>query len=200
MEPTPSPSRVTSISDHAIDNLRYIRDTMETAGTFTAVPGWGGAWIGVTALLTAALAGRGATGATWLTIWGGEALVAVTILTIAMVRKARAAGLPLLSGPARRFAMSLAPPLAAGALLSVVLVRAGLWTTLPGVWLVLYGAAVVTGGMHSTRCVPIMGTLFMLLGAVALFAPAAWGNIWMALGFGGLHVVFGIYIARRHGG
>ena len=60
--------------------------------------------------------------------------------------------------------------------------------------------AVVTGGAFSVRVVPIMGLCMMVTGAVALLAPAAWGNIFMAVGFGGLQIVFGSLIAHRHGG
>jgi hypothetical protein len=45
-----------------------------------------------------------------------------------------------------------------------------------------------------------MGVLFMTLGAISFLAPAAWGNVFMAAGFGGLHIIFGIIIARNHGG
>ena len=112
-----------------------------------------------------------------------EALLALIVGGWAIDRKARRAEEPLLSGPGRKFALSYSPPILVGILLTIVLYRAGLHTTLPGVWLLLYGTAVVTGGAFSVKIVPVMGVCFMLLGATALFAPAAWGNYFMAAGF-----------------
>jgi len=189
-----------AIDARAADNLRYIRETMERAASFTAVPGWGGVAIGLTAIVAARVAVRQSAPRAWLVIWLGEALLAVLIAAATAVQKARAAKMPLLSGPGRKFALSFAPPLVVGAPLTAVLFHAGYTAVLPGMWLLLYGTAVVTGGAFSVRVVPVMGLCFMCLGAAALFAPAAWGNWFMAAGFGGLQIVFGLVIARRYGG
>jgi hypothetical protein len=117
-----------------------------------------------------------------------------------MARKARRGGTTVLSYSGRRFVLSYVPPILVGALLTVVLVRAGLHSTLPGTWLLLYGTGVVTGGAFSVRVVPLMGFCFMALGTAALFGPSAWGSGLMAAGFGLLHIVFGLIIARRYGG
>lgn len=185
---------------HALEDLRFIRETMERAGSFTAVPGWGGVVIGLTALVAALVAARAPSAEVWLVIWLVAALVSFAIAGWAMMRKARAAMTPLLSAPGRKFALSFAPPLLVGALLTAVLYRAGLVAALPGMWLLLYGTGIVTGGAFSVKVVPVMGLCFMAMGAAALFSPAAWGNAFMAAGFGGLHIAFGILIARRYGG
>jgi len=183
-----------------MDHLRFIRDTMASASAFTAVPGWGGVAMGVTALAAAAFAMTRAGLDAWLAIWFAEGMLAIGIGALAMKQKAEAAGEPLLSAPARKFAFSFAPPLLAGALLTLVLHHNGLMSAIPGMWLLLYGAGVVTGGAFSVPVVPVMGISFMALGAIAVFCPFAWGNLFLAAGFGGLHIVFGIVIARRYGG
>jgi hypothetical protein len=189
-----------ALHDRAIDNLRFIRETMERASSFTAVPGWGGVLMGVSALAASFIASQQTHRNLWLTTWVVEALLALIIGGWAMDRKARRAETPLLTGPGRKFALSYSPPILVGVLLSLVFLRGGLVSALPGMWLLLYGTGVVTGGAFSVKIVPVMGICFMSLGAVALFAPAAWGNYLMAAGFGGLHIIFGLIIARRHGG
>ncbi len=193
----PEPVRLEA---HAADNLRFIRETMERAGSFTAVPGWGGLAMGVTAVVAAGIAARQSGPGGWLVIWLTEALLALVIAGAAAVRKAARARVPLLSGPGRKFALSFAPPLLVGALLTAMLFSAGYVAVLPGMWLLLYGTAVVTGGAFSVRVVPVMGLCFMVLGTAALFAPAAWGNWFMAAGFGGLQILFGLVIAKKYGG
>ena len=203
IRPLPPPEEEPSLDLHAraMDNLRFIRETMERAGSFTAVSGWGQVVIGVAALLAARIASlQPATTETWLATWSAAAIVAVLVGVLTTAMKARSARMPLLSGPGRKFTLSLAPPLVAGAVLTVVLYRAGMADVLPGVWLLLYGAGIITAGAFSVSAVPVMGFCFMLVGAAAAFTPAAWGDAWMAAGFGGLHVGFGILIARRHGG
>jgi hypothetical protein len=196
----PRPIESPAVDTYDIENLRFIRETMERSAAFTAVPGWGGVLIGVTAVVASLVAAGESSPRAWLAVWLAEAAVAIILGGVAVVRKARAADLRLFSGPSRKFALSLSPPLVAGALLTVILYRAGLESFLPGLWLLLYGTGVVTGGAFSVRVVPVMGLCFMLIGTVALFSPAAWGNWLLGAGFGGLHVVFGLTIARRYGG
>ncbi len=189
-----------ALGSRAIDNLRFIRETMERASSFTAVPGWGGVAMGASALAAAALSTRARSPEEWLGVWLAEAFVALGIGAWAITAKARRANIPLFAGPARRFLLTLSPPLAAGALVTLSLQRAGQTALLPGIWLLLYGTAVVTGGAFAVRIVPVMGVGFMLLGAICLVSPVTWGTAFLAAGFGGLHVVFGVLIARRYGG
>jgi hypothetical protein len=185
---------------HAEEDLRYIRTAIERAGPFTSLSGWGEVAVGVSALAAAALAPADCTQDRWLAIWLGEALVAAAISVWSAVIKSQRLGLPLFGAPAQRFTLAFATPAAAGAVLTAALVRAHAYPLLPGVWLLLYGAAVASGGAFSVGIVPAMGACFMALGAAAALTPAAWANVWLALGFGGVHVVFGAWIARRHGG
>lgn len=182
-----------------MDNLKYIRDTMARATAFTAISGWGLVGIGITALVASFIAARQPSFKSWMVVWFAEAVVALLIAGWSIDRKARAAHMPLFSGPGRKVIFSLSPPLFAGALMTIVLYRAGLTNAIPGLWLLLYGTGVVTGGMFSVSAVPTMGLSFMLLGAIACFAPGV-ANWLMAAGFGVLHVVFGITIARKYGG
>jgi hypothetical protein len=183
-----------------MDNLAFIRETMERAGAFTAVPGWGGFAMGISALIASGVAARQHNAGAWLATWSAEGLLGIALGALTMKRKANRAHIPLISGPARKFALSFAPPLLVGALLTLVLYRAGLAGAIPGMWLLLYGTGVVTGGAFSVKIVPVMGMCFMALGTVALFCPPALGNYFLAGGFGGLHIFFGVLIARRFGG
>jgi hypothetical protein len=183
-----------------MDNLRFIRETMEGAAYFTAVSGFGEMIVGLTALLAAWAATRQTGLRGWLLTWLGEALLACILTCGAIVWKARRAKISLFTAPGRRFALGLLPPLAAGALLTGILLAAGASGFLPGTWLLLYGTGVVTGGAFSVRIVPVMGLAFMALGVIALCFPFAWGDAFLAGGFGGLHLVFGALIARGHGG
>ena len=196
----PALAEPVTLHAHAIDNLRYLRSTMERAGSFTALPGVGGIVLGCTALGVAALASRMWNTDAWLAIWLGEAVLACLIGAAGAAWKSRKANLPLLSGPGRKFLLGFAPPLLTGALLTLVLYRAGLLAALPGVWLLLYGTGALCGGAASVKVVPVMGVCFMALGTAALFAPAGWGNAFLAAGFGGIHIFFGILITVKYGG
>lgn len=194
MEPVPA------LHDRAIDNLRYIRETMERATPFTGISGRGEMAIGATALVASVIGAQQPTFKSWVAIWLAEGFISLLIAGWSMDRKARSLQVPLFSGSGRKAVFSLVPPLIVGGLLTIVLVRAGLTNLIPGVWLLLYGTGVITGGMFSVRAVPAMGLCFMLLGAIALFGPPAFANWFMAVGFGGLHVLFGAIIVRKYGG
>lgn len=194
MAPEPIP-----IDRRAADNLRFIRDTMERASSFTAVPGWGGIYIGLTAIAAGTLAYDHPLPQQF-SIWLAEAAVALAIAIAAVRVKSRRLALPLGSRPARRALLSFVPPLLAGAMLSIILDHIGMLGIMPGLWLLLYGTAVVTGGAFSVRIVPVMGLCFMLLGAISFVTPVSWGNQLLMLGFGVIHIVFGAVIARRYGG
>ena len=185
---------------HAIEDLRFIRETMENAASFTAVPGWGGVAMGLTALAAACVGPRPSRPQAWLITWLLAALCALALGALGMNWKARRAGTPILTRPGRKFLLSLGPPLLAGAVISLAIYSTGLTRLLPSVWLLLYGVGVMSAGTFSVRVVPAMGLCFMLAGIAALFCPAAWANAVMATGFGGLHILFGTIIARRYGG
>jgi hypothetical protein len=188
-----------SFDGRAIDDLRFIRQTMERSAAFTAVPGWGMIAVGASALAAAWLAARHTFDLRWLQIWIVDAVASVSLAIVAIQSKAARSGLPWTSGPGRKVALNFAPPIVAAALLTIPLFRAQLGSLLPGVWMLLYGVGVIAGGAFSVSIVPVMGCCFMVLGTAALFLPA-WGNWAMAASFGGIHIVFGIWIARRYGG
>jgi hypothetical protein len=196
MESIPPPL----LHQHAAENLRFIRDTMARATDFTAVPGRGGVLMGGTAFVAAIMAGPPRDTSVWLGAWLAAAIVATAIGLIAIMRKARRSDVPLRGPVVRRFTLAFVPALVVGAVLTVVFVRNHLTARLPGCWLLCYGAAVSSGGAFSVRPVPVMGAAFIALGALAFVAPAAWGHLFMAAGFGALHVGFGIAIARNYGG
>ena len=197
--PTSRGSEPIALGDRAVDDLRFIRRTMERGHAFTAVPGWGGVGMGVTGLLAALVGATRPTSEAWLATWLTAALIAMGIGVWSMHRKARRAHEPLISGSGRKFLLGFLPPALAGAILTVALHQAGAATLIAGTWLLLYGVAVAAAGAFSVKVVPLMGACFMLLGTAALLAPVSWGDVLLGIGFGGLHVAFGLHIAKKHG-
>ncbi len=195
-----APPPPSALHDRALADLRFIRQTMESASAFTAFSGWGLAAIGAVAVAGGWLAARQPTREAWLAVWLGIGAIAVAVAGLSTWWKVHRAGVPPPGASARRFAFGLVPPLGAGAILTVALARAGLWGVLPGAWLLLYGTGVVTGGAFSVRIVPAMGVSFMLAGAAALLGPAAWADWILVAGFGGLHLAYGPVIGVKHGG
>jgi len=191
-------TRSRPLPQRALEDLRYIRETMERS-TFTASPGWGQVLMGLTAIAAAFAARRQPTETRWLAVWLIDAAIALAIAFPATQFKAQRAGLPLTSGPSRKFALGFLPSIAAAIALTAALVRAHQIALLPGLWLFLYGSAVISGAAFSIPLLRSMGACFLLTGALALFQPA-WGNLLMAVGFGGMHIVFGTWIGLKHGG
>jgi hypothetical protein len=187
------------LHEHAMDNLKYIRRTLERAGSFTAVPGKGGVLMGVVAVLAAGLAARERSAGAWLAVWTVAAAIAMGIGIVGAALKSRRFQIPLFSGPGRKFIAGFTPAIVAGTILTAVFYRAGISGFLPGVWLLLYGAAVLSGGSASVRVVPMMGASFMFVGTVALLLPG-WNDVLLPVGFGGLHLIFGTVIAVKYGG
>lgn len=189
-----------ALHDEAAEHLRYIRGVMARTGQFTGVPGWGAVVVGMTALVAALWASMQDTPRAWLLVWTVEASLAASIAVVALVRKARLNGQPLRSGPGRRYLTSLLPPLGAGMLLTIALWQYGLTDVMPAVWLLLYGASMLSGGAFSVRAIPIMGACFMGLGVLAVVLSPVWHDVLLALGFGGLHIIVGLLIVRHYGG
>ena len=181
-------------------NLSFIRDTMERSASFTAVSGWGGVVVGILAFAAAAVAATRSTETAWLLTWVATSLIGLALTVWATSRKAMRLGIPMLSGAGRKFTIGMAPSLVAGTILTFVLYQNGLTEILPGVWLLLYGAGVVTAGITSITAIRLLGVCFMLVGSVALLLPPELGDVMMAVGFGGLNLFFGILIVRKYGG
>ena len=196
----PPPRSEARPTPDALEHLEVIRETMQRSTAFTAVSGWGYVGMGATALLASYLALRQPTSEAWLAVWLGEALVAVTMALVAMHWKGSRLRTPILSIPGRRLFVGLLPALFAGGVMTVALVRSGDTGQIPGVWLLLYGVAVMQAGAFSVRLIPVMGAAFVLIGAIALPLPWFWANVTLAVGFGLVHIAFGSYLAWCHGG
>jgi hypothetical protein len=189
-----------SISSRAADDLTFIRSAMERSSAFTAIPGAGGVVTGVIGLIAAVVGARQPTPDRWLGTWLVAAFVALIVELVAMTWKARRAGLALTGANARRFALGVAAPLVAGAAITYELWAVRSFTVMAPAWLLSYGAGVLAGGMFSVPVVRALGMCFMAAGIAAVLTPPEWGDVWLAIGFGGLHVGFGAYIARNLGG
>ena len=189
-----------NIGDRAMDNVKYIRDMMERSASFTAVPGYGGMLMGATAIAAAYIASQQIYLRNWLVVWLTEAFLAAAIGFLAMWQKSKIAGGSLTSAPARKFAFGFAAPLVAGVAITLGLWRYEHYEVMAPIWMLCYGAAVVTGGAFSVRAVPVMGWFFMAFGIVAFALPAVYGNYLMLASFGLTHIVFGAIIAKKYGG
>jgi hypothetical protein len=189
-----------NIGERAVDNLKFIRETMERSAVFTTVPGYGGVFMGVTAIAASYIANDQPSVRNWLIVWLCEAVLAFFIGLFAMWQKSKLANVPLNSPPTKKFAKSFLPPLVCAVVITLGMLRFEHYETLIPVWILLYGAAVICGGAFSVKAVPIMGWCFIAFGAAAFFIPDGYGNWLMASSFGALHIIFGLIIARKYGG
>jgi len=188
-----------SLQQHAADNLRFIRATMESATAFTGVSGKGYVIAGISAVFAAWLAAQQASPATWLGVWLLEMVLAGSAALALTAVKTEKQGQALWSASGRKLLLAFIPAMAIGGVLTLTLFLRGDVSLLPGIWLGLYGAAVTTAGAHSVRIIPVMGIAFMLLGATVLLLPLP-ADLMLGAGLGGLHIVFGILLWRNHGG
>lgn len=199
-EPEDAVARPMALGDRAMDNLEFIRATMERSASFTAVPGYGGMLMGVTAVAAAVIASRQIYVRNELYVWGIEALLGALIGLFAMWQKSKLAGESLLSVPARKFALGSLPPFLVGVVVVLGLWQNGIYGLMAPICMLSYGAAIVCGGAFSVRIIPVMGWYFMALGAFTFILPIEYGNLMMGLSFGVLHIIFGAVIAKRYGG
>jgi hypothetical protein len=180
---------------HAAATLRYIRASMEAAGT-VAVSGSAGVAMGVIGLIAAAATSMAAMRPHWLAVWLSAAAVAALLGSVLMGRQASLQGFTLLGAPIRKFMLGLAPGLFAGATMTFIEWQANDVHAIPGTWLLLYGCALISTSASTTRMVGLLGSLFALLGLIAFWLPESLQILALGAGFGALHLVFGILIRR----
>ena len=189
-----------SLDQQAAESIAFIRHTMARSASFTAVPGWGGMVMGLVGLGAAVFASAQSASGSWLAVWLGAVALAVPIGFGAMLLKARRHGLPLWSPAGRRFAQALLPALAAGAVLTMLVARTGRVELLPPLWLLLYGAGIMSGAANSVPVLTWIGGAVIAAGIGAAITVPRGGDLWLGVGFGVFHIVFGFIIARKHGG
>jgi hypothetical protein len=187
-----------AIDSHALGTLNYIRASIEAAGAF-AVPGIAGIAMGVVGVIATFVASLPGLAPHWLAIWL-IAAIAASAIGVVLVARQPARGFMLYRGPARKFVLSLFPALLAGAVLTGVFWLQGLTSLIPGMWLLLYGCAVLSASLMTSaavmRWIVMLGVLFVVCGLIAFQLPPRWHNLTLGLGFGALHLSFGILIGR----
>jgi hypothetical protein len=188
-----------AIESRALGTLAYIRASIESSSSMD-VPGMSGIVMGIVGLLAAVVVSLPRWAPHWLGIWLGAVVIALTFGGALVARQIGLSGHAGYWGPARKFLLCLCPALLAGAVLTWVLYAVGAAGVIPGMWLLLYGCAVLSASTVTsagiTRLVGIMGALFVALGAITFTLPAGTHTAMLGLGFGVLHIVFGLLIGR----
>jgi hypothetical protein len=191
------------IESRALGTLAYIRTSIETSGSM-AVPGMAGIVMGIIGIFATIVASLPRAAPHWLEIWLIAAAIASALGAAMMAREASQSGHALYLGPVRKFLLCLCPALLAGAAVTFALYRTGTTSLIPGVWLLLYGCAVLSASTvtiaRTMKLICIMGALFMVLGVLAFAAPPSAHTVILGMGFGALHTVFGILIGQASHG
>src|ERR1044071_5770078 len=172
------------IHQHALNNLRYIREAMERASAFTSIPGWGGVGVGITPTIAAVVAQRFIARREWIYIWLGEAVLAAILAGVTMAIKARRANVSFTGGPARRFFMSYFAPIVAAAVLTILLARIGARSAMPATWLLLYGASFIGGPARRffmSYFAPIVAAAVLTILLARIGARSAMPATWLLL-------------------
>jgi hypothetical protein len=184
------------IESHAAATLRYIRASMDGAAS-VAVPGSAGIAMGGVGLLATALSCVPSLRGHWLGIWLVAAVVAAGVGLPLITQPSSLRGLTLSGTPVRKFALCLLPSVFAGVVMTGVHWRSGDLQAIPGTWLLLYGCALISASVATTRTIAIMGASFVTLGVVALLLGSELQVFMLGAGFGGLHILFGLLIGRK---
>ena len=187
------------IESRAIGTLDFIRASIE-ASTSMAVPGMAGILMGIIGLLATVVTSIPQAAAYWLQIWLAAAATAFALGGALMAREAALSGHARYLGPVRKFLLCLCPALLAGAVLTFVLWRSSAQALIPGMWLLLYGCAVLSASTvtiaRTMRLICIMGSLFVVLGLLAFASRPSLHMLILGMGFGALHTIFGILIGQ----
>jgi hypothetical protein len=187
------------IESRALGTLAYIRRSIDSSGSM-AVPGMAGVVMGGIGIVATIMASVPRGVPHWLGIWLIAAAVALAVGGATMARQAAESGHARYLGPVRKFLLCLCPALFAGAVLTFLLWHMNATQMIPGVWLLLYGCAVLSASTvtvaRTMRLISIMGVLFMLLGLLAFASPPRVHTAILGLGFGALHSIFGVLIGR----
>jgi hypothetical protein len=188
-------AKTVNLDAHAAATLRYIRASMEAAAG-VAIPGSAGIVMGIVGLAAATICLLPALREHWHFVWLSAAPVAASAGTMLLARPASLLSFTARGTAGRKLALCLLPSLFAGAAMTAVLWSGDRMDAVPGTWLLLYGCALISASVPTTTLVAWMGLSFVGLGIAALFAPFVLQMILLGLGFGGLHILFGILMSR----
>jgi hypothetical protein len=199
-----------------IRDITEMRSLMERSTKFLSLSGLSGILLGLYGLAGAAIAYyllyREA-GELSYHVSDGESLsgtvvkviaVAVLILILSLVtavllsqRKARKTKEKLWNATAKRLLINMAVPLAAGGLLTLILVAKGFVGLMAPLTLIFYGLALYNASKFTYEEVRSLGLIEIVLGLAGAYLPE-YGLWCWALGFGILHIVYGFYLHYRY--